>query len=44
MQKRGWDPIAVANCLDNVGVANEDPNKVDSAMRQQGYVNPMRIN
>ena len=43
MQQRGWDPIQVANFLDHVGVANEDLNKVDTAMRIQGYVNPMKM-
>jgi hypothetical protein len=43
LAKGGWDPIQVANFLDNVGVADEKPDKVDGAMRAPGYVNPMRL-
>jgi hypothetical protein len=43
LQQRGWDPIQVANFLDGVGVADENMAKVDMAMRQPGYVNPMTM-
>ena len=33
LAQQGWDPIQVANFLDDVGVADENPHTVDRAMR-----------
>jgi len=44
MYQRGHqDPIAVANFLDHVGIADENANNVDAALRNPNYRNMMTM-